>query len=98
MGYPSALTAGYWGFQDVLFKGNEVLVEQPFGSYVMENVLFKIPFPAEFHAQTAVEAALSLHEQVKDRLDEIEKVIVETQEAGMRIIDKTGALDNPGRS
>ena len=95
MGYPSALTAEHWGFQDVLFKGNEVIAERPFGSYVMENVLFKISFPAEFHAQTAVEAALSLHEQVKDRLDDVEKVTIETQEAGVRIIDKTGPLDNP---
>lgn len=95
MGYPSALSAGHWGFQDVLFNGNEVVAERPFGSYVMENVLFKISFPAEFHAQTAVEAALSLHAGVRDRLDEIDKVVVETQEAGMRIIDKTGPLDNP---
>ena len=95
MGYPSALSAEHWGFQDVLFKGNEIVAERPFGCYVMENVLFKISFPAEFHAQTAVEAALSLHEQVRDRLDEIEVVVVETQEAGVRIIDKTGPLDNP---
>ena len=95
MGYPSALSADHWGFQDVLFKGNEVIMERPFGCYVMENVLFKISFPAEFHAQTAVEAAMSLHGQVKDRLGEIEKVIVQTQEAGARIIDKTGPLDNP---
>ena len=70
-------------------------MERPLGCYVMENVLFKISFPAEFHAQTAVEAAMSLHEQVKDRLEEIEKVRVETQEAGARIIDKSGPLDNP---
>ena len=95
MGYPSALSAEHWGFQDVLFKGNEVVAERPFGCYVMENVLFKISFPAEFHAQTAVEAALALHAQVKDRLDEIDKVVMETQEAGVRIIDKTGPLDNP---
>ena len=95
MGYPSALSADHWGFQDVLFKGNEVIMERPLGCYVMENVLFKISFPAEFHAQTAVEAAMSLHEQVKDRLEEIEKVRVETQEAGARIIDKSGPLDNP---
>ena len=95
MGYPSALTAKNWGFQDVLFKGNPIALKQPLASYVMENVLFKISFPAEFHAQTAVEAALSLHAQVKDRLDEIERVVIETQEAGVRIIDKTGRLDNP---
>ncbi len=95
MGYPSALSADHWGFQDVLFKGNEVSAERPFGCYVMENILFKISFPAEFHAQTAVEAALALHEQVQDRLDEIDRILVETQQAGMRIIDKTGPLDNP---
>ncbi len=95
MGYPSALSADHWGFQDVLFKGNEVRAERPFGCYVMENILFKISFPAEFHAQTAVEAALALHEQVQDRLDEIDRILVETQQAGMRIIDKTGPLDNP---
>jgi len=95
MGYPSALTAAHWGFQDVLFGGRPVTVNQSFGSYVMENVLFKISFPAEFHAQTAVEAALALHEQVRDRLDGIESVHIETQEAGVRIIDKTGPLANP---
>lgn len=95
MGYPSALTAETWGFQNVLFKGDELVVNQPFASYVMENVLFKISFPAEFHAQTAVEAAMTLHNEVKDRLDDIEKIVLETQEAGVRIIDKTGPLDNP---
>jgi len=94
MGYPSALTAKTWGFQDVLFKGNPLKYSQPFGSYVMENVLFKISFPAEFHAQTAVECAIQLYPQVKDRLDEIERIEIETQEAGVRIIDKTGPLDN----
>ncbi|WP_290652292.1 bifunctional 2-methylcitrate dehydratase/aconitate hydratase [Aquisalimonas sp.] len=95
MGYPSALSAKGWGFNDVLFKGNGLKFTQGYGSYVMENVLFKISFPAEFHAQTAVEAAMSLHEQVRDRLNEIDKVVIETQEAGVRIIDKTGPLDNP---
>ena len=95
MGYPSALSANNWGFQDVLFKGNIVKAARPFGSYVMENVLFKISFPAEFHAQTAVEAALMLHPVVKDRLDNIAGITIETQEAGVRIIDKTGPLDNP---
>jgi 2-methylcitrate dehydratase len=95
MGYPSALSADNWGFQDVLFKHNPVVVKQPFESYVMENILFKLSFPAEFHAQTAVEAAMTLHEQVKDRLDEIDNVLIETQEAGIRIIDKSGPLDNP---
>ncbi len=95
MGYPSALSAKGWGYYDVLFKGRPFTFSQPYGSYVMENVLFKISFPAEFHAQTAVEAALELHGAVKDRLDDIERVVIETQEAGSRIIDKTGPLDNP---
>jgi 2-methylcitrate dehydratase len=95
MGYPSALTAKTWGFQDVLFKGRALSYPQNFGSYVMENVLFKISYPAEFHAQTAVEAAMSLHAKVKDRLDDIERVVIETQEPGVRIIDKTGPLANP---
>jgi len=96
MGYPSALSAKTWGFQDVLLKGQPVkLPAQGFGSYVMEHVLFKISFPAEFHAQTAVEAAITLHPQIVGRLDEIEKIVVETQESGKRIIDKTGPLANP---
>jgi 2-methylcitrate dehydratase len=95
MGYPSALSARTWGFCDVLFKGKPLSLPQPFGSYVMENVLFKISFPAEFHAQTAVEAAMTLHPQVRDRLDQIERVVIETQEPGVRIIDKTGPLANP---
>jgi 2-methylcitrate dehydratase len=95
MGYPSALSARTWGFSDVLFKGQPLALPQPFGSYVMENVLFKISFPAEFHAQTAVEAAMTLHPQVKDRLGQIERIVIETQEPGVRIIDKTGPLGNP---
>lgn len=95
MGYPSALSAKTWGFYDVLFKGREFSFPQGYGSYVMENVLFKISYPAEFHAQTAVEAGMSLHQEVRDRLDEIERVVIETQEPGVRIIDKTGPLDNP---
>jgi 2-methylcitrate dehydratase len=95
MGYPSALTAKTWGYYDVLFKGKPFAFTQGYASYVMENILFKISFPAEFHAQTAVEAGMTLHEQVKDRLDDIEKVLIETQEPGVRIIDKTGPLDNP---
>jgi 2-methylcitrate dehydratase len=96
MGYPSALTVKTWGFQDVLFRGKPLRVpEQGFGSYVMENILFKISFPAEFHAQTAVEAAITLHPQVANRLDEIARIVIETQESGKRIIDKTGPLDNP---
>src|SRR5579884_2847877 len=95
MGYPSALTAKTWGFYDVLFEGKSFSLPQPFGSYVMENVLFKISFPAEFHAQTAVEAAMKLHPAVKDRLNDIERVVLETEEPGVRIIDKTGPLSNP---
>jgi 2-methylcitrate dehydratase len=95
MGYPSALSAKTWGFYDVLFKSKSFSLPQPFGSYVMENVLFKISFPAEFHAQTAVECAMQLHPLVHDRLAEIEHVTIETQEPGVRIIDKTGPLANP---
>ncbi len=95
MGYPSALSAPSWGFYDVLFKGQPFRLEQPLGSYVMENVLFKISFPAEFHAQTAVEAAMRLHAQVAGRLEQIERIVIETQEPGVRIIDKTGPLANP---
>jgi 2-methylcitrate dehydratase len=95
MGYPSALSAKTWGYYDVLFKGNEFSFPQGYGSYVMENILFKISYPAEFHAQTAVEAAMTLHDQVGDRLEDIDKIVIETQEPGVRIIDKTGPLDNP---
>jgi 2-methylcitrate dehydratase len=95
MGYPSALTAKVWGFQDVLFDGKPIVLERPFGSYVMENVLFKISFPAEFHAQTAVEAAMQLHPAVVRRHAQIAKIVIETQEAAVRIIDKTGPLANP---
>jgi 2-methylcitrate dehydratase len=96
MGYPSALSAKTWGFQDVLFKGKALSLPQPFGSYVMENVLFKISYPAEFHAQTAVEAAMTLHGKSNAaKIGEIERVTIETQEPGVRIIDKTGPLANP---
>ncbi len=95
IGLPSALNAPKWGFCDVLFKGNRLKVPRPYGSYVMENVLFKISFPAEFHAQTAVECALKLHPQVKDRLDQIERIELRTQEPAIRIISKTGPLHNP---
>lgn len=95
MGYPTALSARTWGFQDVLFEGRPLVFSQKFGSYVMENVLFKVSFPAEFHGQTAVEAALELHPKVRDRLDEIDHVVIETQEPAVRIIDKTGPLVNP---
>src|SRR5713226_6532373 len=95
IGYPSALSAKDWGFYDVLFRGRPFSLGRPFGSYVMENVLFKISFPAEFHAQTAVECAFKLHDKVKTRLNEIEKIIITTQESALRIIDKTGPLHNP---
>ncbi len=94
-GYPSALTAKTWGFYDVLFKGQRFAISRPFGSYVMENVLFKVSFPAEFHAQTAVECAVKLHPQVKNRLQQIERIVIETQESSVRIINKTGPLNNP---
>jgi 2-methylcitrate dehydratase len=95
MGYPSALTAKTWGFQDVLYAGKPLLYRRPFGSYVMENVLFKIAFPAEFHAQTAVEAAMTLHPQVHGRLEDISEIVIETQASAIRIIDKSGPLNNP---
>jgi 2-methylcitrate dehydratase len=98
MGYPSVLTAKTWGFYDVLFKGNEFKFQRPYGSYVMEHVLFKISFPAEFHSQTAVEAAMQINEELL-RLgrtaDEIRKITIRTHEACIRIIDKKGPLDNP---
>ena len=95
IGYPSALTAPVWGFYDVSFKGEKFAFQRPYGSYVMENVLFKIAFPAEFHAQTAVEAAVKLHPQVADRLEEIDRIVLTTHESAIRIISKTGALNNP---
>jgi 2-methylcitrate dehydratase len=95
MGYPSALSAKTWGFCDVLFRGQPIKLARPLGSYVMENVLFKVAFPAEFHAQTAVEAGLKLHGQVKDRLEDVERIVIHTHESALRIIDKTGPLHNP---
>ncbi|HXV07648.1 MAG TPA: bifunctional 2-methylcitrate dehydratase/aconitate hydratase [Burkholderiales bacterium] len=95
MGYPSVLSAKTWGFYDVLFKGNAFRLQRPYGSYVMEHVLFKISFPAEFHAQTAVECAMQLHAQVRDRLDQIQKIVIRTHESAIRIIDKKGPLHNP---
>ncbi|MDS1142164.1 bifunctional 2-methylcitrate dehydratase/aconitate hydratase [Pusillimonas sp. SM2304] len=98
MGYPSALSAPTWGFYDVLFKGQPFRFQRPYGSYVMENVLFKISYPAEFHAQTAVECAMDLHRKLalagKSSAD-IRKVTIRTHEACIRIIDKTGPLNNP---
>jgi 2-methylcitrate dehydratase len=95
MGYPSVLTAKTWGFYDVLFKGREFKFQRPFGSYVMENVLFKISYPAEFHSQTAVECAMQLHPVVRDRIQDIKKITIRTHEAAIRIIDKKGPLNNP---
>jgi 2-methylcitrate dehydratase len=98
MGYPSALTAKTWGFQDVLFKGRPLRFQRPYGSYVMENVLFKISFPAEFHAQTAVEAAMTIHATMAragKTSDDIAEVTIRTHEACLRIIDKKGPLTNP---
>ncbi|MEO8767924.1 MAG: bifunctional 2-methylcitrate dehydratase/aconitate hydratase [Nitrosospira sp.] len=98
MGYPSALTAKTWGFYDVLFRGKPFRFQRPieqWGSYVMENVLFKISFPAEFHSQTAAECAIQLHSRVSERIDEIGKITIRTHEAVIRIIDKKGPLHNP---
>jgi 2-methylcitrate dehydratase len=94
MGYATAMSAPGWGFSDVLFGGNAVTLAKPLDTYVMENILFKISFPAEFHAQTAVECAFQLHDDVKNRLDEVDRVEMETQEPGVRIIDKKGPLNN----
>ena len=95
MGYPGALSAPVWGFEDVLLKGDSLSLPQPFETYVMENILFKISFPAEFHAQTAVEAAVSLHSEIKDRINEIESIEITTHESAIRIISKVGELNNP---
>ena len=98
MGYPSVLTAKTWGFYDVLFEGREFKFQRPYGSYVMENVLFKISFPAEFHSQTAVEAAITLHAQLRaagKTVEDISKITIRTHEAAIRIIDKKGPLNNP---
>lgn len=94
-GYPSALTAKQWGFYDVYFEGRPFYISRPYGSYIMENILFKIAFPAEFHAQTAAEAAIALHPLVKNRLNDIKKIHIRTQESAMRIINKRGPLHNP---
>ena len=95
MGYATALTAPQWGFQDALFGGQPIVVSQPFGCYVIENVLFKVAYPVEFHAQTAVEAAIQLHPQVAGRLEDITRIRIETQESAIRIISKIGPLKNP---
>lgn len=95
MGYPSALTAPKWGFYDVLFQGKSFKFQRDYQHYVMENVLFKLSYPAEFHAQTAVECAVKLHEQIKNRLDDIDRIEIVTHESAIRIISKQGALHNP---
>ena len=95
MGYPGVLSAPTWGFEDVSFKGEKLSLSQSLGTYVMENVLFKISFPAEFHAQTAVEAAVTLHPEIVNRLDEITNIEVTTHESAIRIISKSGKLNNP---
>ncbi len=94
IGYPSALTVPTWGFYDVSFGGNSFSFQRPFGSYVMENILFKISYPAEFHAQTAVEAGVALHPQVMARFDGLAKITIRTHESAIRIISKTGPLNN----
>jgi 2-methylcitrate dehydratase len=94
MGYPSALTAKKWGFYDAVFKGERFRFQRPYGSYVIENILFKVSFPAEYHAQTAVECALKLHDRVRNRLDEVKRIVITTQESAIRIISKTGPLYN----
>jgi 2-methylcitrate dehydratase len=95
MGYATALSTPKWGFNDVILKGKSLTLPQPFGCYVMENVLFKVSFPAEFHAQTAVECALLLHPQIVNRIEEIDSVDIATHESAIRIIDKKGPLHNP---
>ncbi|HKW81010.1 MAG TPA: bifunctional 2-methylcitrate dehydratase/aconitate hydratase [Casimicrobiaceae bacterium] len=95
MGYPSVLSARTWGFYDVAFGGKPFRVPRRYGSYVMENVLFKVSFPAEFHAQTAVECALALHPKVQGRIDDIARIAIRTHESAIRIIDKQGPLANP---
>ena len=98
MGYPSVLSAKTWGFYDVLFKGNAFKFQRPYGTYVMENVLFKISFPAEFHSQTAVECAMDIHRELAKagkKPEDIKKITIRTHEACIRIIDKKGPLANP---
>ena len=98
MGYPTALSAPTWGFYDASFRGERFRFQRPYGAYVMENVLFKISYPAEFHAQTAVEAAMALHQQMREQgrsVDDIARITIRTHEACVRIIDKQGPLQNP---
>jgi 2-methylcitrate dehydratase len=95
IGYPGVLTAPKWGFYDTIFGSNDFKFQREYGSYVMEQILFKISYPAEFHSQTAVEAAIQLHPYIKDRMDEIDRIELTTHEAAIRIISKTGPLHNP---
>lgn len=95
MGYPSALSAPKWGFYDVLFGGKVFKFQRPYGSYVMENILFKLSYPAEFHAQTAVECAVALHPMLSERFNDIDRIELVTHESAIRIISKQGALHNP---
>ena len=95
MGYPSVLSAKKWGFNESILRGKTLSLSREYGSYVMENILFKISFPAEFHAQTAVECAIHLHPKIKNKLDKIEKIVITTQESAIRIISKSGPLHNP---
>ena len=95
MGYPSTLTEETWGFQNILFRGKKITLSQSLGNYVIENILFKVTYPAEFHAQTAAEAATILHKSVKNRISEIMKIEINTKESAVKIIDKTGPLNNP---
>ncbi|WP_449539352.1 bifunctional 2-methylcitrate dehydratase/aconitate hydratase [Ferdinandcohnia sp. Marseille-Q9671] len=95
MGYKTALSAPNWGFQDVLFGGEEITLDRPLESYVIENILFKISYPAEFHGQTAAECAVELHPQIINRLDDIDKIVITSHESAIRIIDKKGPLHNP---
>lgn len=95
MGYPEAITATRWGLKDTLFKDQELTLAKPLGEYVIDHILFKVLHPAEYHAQTAVEAALILHPEVKNRLDDIEKIVVHTHASAIKIISKEGPLKNP---
>lgn len=95
MGYPGAINAAKWGFKDVLMRSKEITIARELNTFIIENILFKVKFPAEFHAQTAVEAAIQLHAEVKDKLNNIKTIIITTQEASNRIINKVGKLSNP---
>jgi 2-methylcitrate dehydratase len=98
MGYPTALSAPKWGFYDATFRGERLRLSQTYGEYVIDNILFKVPYPAEYHAQTAVEAAIALRSELGKRgksVEDIDELTVRTQKAAIRIIDKQGPLTNP---